>query len=150
MKLHQKIIARGILVGGLLGLLGCREGSNRELKNITVTPSPFATVPMNCESGIAMTNGDFDGDGDLDLVVGAYEPGERRAILYLLKNNGQKLSDPSPFATVSMYSESGIAMTNGDFDGDGDLDLVVGAYKLGERRAGLYRFNNDGRGNLSQ
>ena len=55
------------------------------------------------------------------------------------------------FAALPMYSESGMAMTNGDFDGDGDLDLIVGAHRRGltGETGALYFFENDGRGNFS-
>jgi len=41
-------------------------------------------------------------------------------------------------------------MTSGDFDGDGDLDLIVGARISSAYEGRLYQFNNDGKGNFSQ
>lgn len=61
----------------------------------------------------------------------------------------QTVEEPTPksyFALVDMWHDSGMTMTNGDFDGDGDLDLVVGAYK--SKYGKLYFFENDGEGNF--
>lgn len=56
------------------------------------------------------------------------------------------------FASVEMNSNSGMALTTGDFDGDGDLDLIVGAYKTDYNdpaQGALYLFLNDGKGNFT-
>ena len=63
----------------------------------------------------------------------------------------KEFAEPSHFATVPMVYNTGLAMTSGDFDGDGDLDLIVGATKIsGADEGRLYQFNNDGKGNFSQ
>jgi len=46
-----------------------------------------------------------------------------------------------------MWYETGMALANGDFDGDGDLDIIVGAGKL-DAVGRLYLFKNDGEGNF--
>jgi len=67
------------------------------------------------------------------------------------ENQTKEFAEPSHFATVPMVYNTGLAMTSGDFDGDGDLDLIVGATKIsGADEGRLYQFNNDGKGNFSQ
>ena len=42
------------------------------------------------------------------------------------------------------WGENGMALTSGDFDGDGDLDLIVSNYS-----SKLYFYENDGKGNFT-
>ena len=55
---------------------------------------------------------------------------------------------------VGIQSASDVSITSGDFDNDGDLDIVVSSFE--SKNAGqdtairLYYFKGDGKGNFSQ
>lgn len=83
--------------------------------------------------------GDFDGDGDLDLLVTGADHNSETARIYRNEGGGT-------------FSEIGADLTGvyrsssdwGDFDGDGDLDLVV----TGNFRTNIYR--NEGGGTFTE
>ena len=88
MRLYQRIIAGGIVVAGLAGLFGCKEKSSQEPEREQSVSTSFATISMRYGSGMSMTSGDFDSDGDLDLIVGANRYNSNEADLYRFKNGG--------------------------------------------------------------
>jgi hypothetical protein len=91
---------------------------------------------------------DYDGDGDYDLYavnghanpLAAVEVGEETNRLY--RNDGGRFTDVTEAAGVG-DRHYGMGLAVGDYDGDGDADLLVTNYG----RNTLYR--NDGNGSFS-
>jgi len=92
----------------------------------TGAASPFNGIDIGVYSSPAFA--DFDGDGDLDAITG-----DLHGNVFYLKNTGTtgspaftlQAGSENPFdgVNVSSYSKPSMA----DLDGDGDLDVVMGA-----------------------
>ena len=100
-------------------------------------------------SGYALTSGDFNSDGKTDLAVGAYGYSSNIGRTYIFYNDG---SIPTTAATADVIitgetasSSFGIALTSGDWNADGKIDLAVGAYGYSSNRGRIYMYTfNDG------
>lgn len=86
--------------------------------------------------------GDYDNDGDPDLVVaGTDANGNNRAVLYI-NENGMLTEDRTVNNELVKFNYGDFAW--GDYDNDGDLDLAyTGFYVRQSPTSGLYR-NDDG------
>jgi hypothetical protein len=83
-------------------------------------PGYFGTIDVG--SNCSQTLGDYDLDGDMDLLTGeiSYE------LQYFRNDRGLWREDPSVVAGLVVGQNAAPAF--GDLDGDGDLDLAVGNY----------------------
>lgn len=86
---------------------------------------------------------DYDGDGDLDLLVTRYG-----APLVLLRNDNARMFDASGVSRLERDARHATSSSWGDWDRDGDLDLAVGAWGDPEADVAggvaLWRNNGDG------
>lgn len=91
------------------------------------------------------TWGDYDNDGDLDLViVGTDASDNTTATIY--RNDGSDTFAAIRAGLTGVGNTSGSSADWGDYDGDGDLDLVITGEEegfLGERVSKIYRNNGD-------
>ena len=77
----------------------------------------------NCRSG---TSGDFDNDGDLDIIAGCtqVQEGQDRNVLLLNDGNGN-FSDAGTGILPRTGADTAAAMLTADINGDGWLDAIV-------------------------
>lgn len=95
---------------------------------------------------------DYDGDNDPDLiVVGEWMP------IKVFKNENGKLTDVSASAGLDKTNGFWRRIAAGDFDGDGDLDFIIGNQGLNsrikaspEKPAHMYINDFDGNGTAEQ
>jgi hypothetical protein len=92
---------------------------------------------------------DVDGDGDLDLFLSGSSGGSRIAAVYMNEGSSFRILDDNnnDGNTDGLVGTTGGSSDWGDYDGDGDLDLVITGNDGDGPSAALYR--NDGTGSFS-
>lgn len=123
--------------------VGNYEQPNRLYRNdSTATAITLTLVWSSTESDFtySVAWGDLDGDNRLDLAVGNIQVNEQGYIpqpLRIYHNNGGNLATSASWSSGNLNRARSVAW--GDYDGDGDLDLMVGNFSDSNA---LYRNDN--------
>lgn len=84
----------------------------------------------------ALAWGDYDNDGDLDLVIAGLAPApDNEYVTRLYRNDGGTMSDVG--VGVPGFAEASVAW--GDYDRDGDLDLLISGILCSFPATRIYR-----------
>ncbi|MFN2272298.1 MAG: FG-GAP repeat domain-containing protein [Anaerolineae bacterium] len=86
--------------------------------------------------------GDYDNDGDLDILLGGWASGG--PVTEVWRNNG---GDDFSLASADPTAIFGGSVAWGDYDDDGDLDILLAAGSLGGETTEVWR--NDGGGTFT-
>ena len=126
------------MVGVAYGLIDGLDYVNGQTFDLS-TPGMIGDPGMNNYYGQALADGDFNGDGYVDLAVGvpgkAYTPATNTGIVSILYGSSSGYSgsssqymDQAQFGinTPETGDRFGAALAAGDFNGDGYDDLAVG------------------------
>lgn len=147
------------LYGGTLGALAWGDYDNDGDQDLFLTGSTATLVYRNDGAGggsnwnfsqvlssitpVSKSDGawgDYDNDGDLDLVV-AGEQGANAPLTRLYRNDHGTFVNSG--ASLINVTEASVAW--GDYDNDGDLDLAItGIDAIGHRQFRLYQNNGGG------
>ncbi len=88
--------------------------------------------------GLHVAAGELDGDGVAEVVVAPDQGGSARVRVLRLAADGSLSSTADFFAIEDANFRGGASVAVGDFDGDGRLDLAVGAGAGGGPRVAVY------------
>ncbi|WP_226389509.1 FG-GAP-like repeat-containing protein, partial [Penaeicola halotolerans] len=82
--------------------------------------------------------GDYDGDGDLDILLTGFSASSRISQVY--RNDG---GDNFTAISAGLEGVSFSSVAWGDYDGDGDLDILLTGQAASGRISRVYRNNGD-------
>jgi hypothetical protein len=124
-------------------------GGNRTPNHLYRNDGNLTFVEIGASAGLDVTHrgsgpafGDIDGDGDLDLFVGAVDGDPH----YLFENRGGTFVDVTADSGITLVATVTVAATFGDYDQDGDLDLFLSHWAVDATPGSesLWRNNGDG------
>src|SRR5262245_3991273 len=138
MEKAVRIIALvGSLFGVILGLCSAQDGKPAAIPQPLRKFDRVLVLEDSGETSAALSLGDLDGDGDLDIVLstGRHWPSPLRVYF----NDGKGRFPVTQKVGERDYKSYGVPLA--DLNGDGHLDLVVGT-DLGDAKP---YFLNDGK-----
>jgi len=107
------------------------------IKTGQFTDQTEITLPGVCYSSVAW--GDYDNDGDLDILLTGFSG--TTAISKVYRNNGNNtFSEQSGISLTGVYCSS---VAWGDYDNDGDLDILMTGHTGSSKISKVYRNNGN-------
>ncbi|RNC83310.1 MAG: T9SS C-terminal target domain-containing protein [Balneola sp.] len=125
-----------------------QESASSNTVNVT---TPSFIIADGSISGLTAAYGsdaetaDFDGDGDLDIVLAGYNNGTVGGV-YLNDGTG---AFATPIALPTFYWDDNSRFDPADYDGDGDIDLASTYRNSGDGSKSVFILNNNGSGSFS-
>jgi FG-GAP-like repeat len=104
---------------------------------VTVSPVPIAEL-----AGTSVAWGDYDNDGDLDIILSGSTSGGINHQTKIYKNNGGNVFIEQNIMPVALPGVGVGAAVWGDFDRDKDLDILITGLTNNDGITKLYRNNN--------
>jgi hypothetical protein len=119
------------------------EGQNegvRPLHRLHAAQETGETNTAGAQFGASLASADLDGDGKWEVLVGAPGKGTGRVYIYSGDSLGTSIV-PSHIQVLAPTGENsgvryGAAITTGDFNYDGKIDIAVGAPRAGTQSSG--------------
>jgi len=122
-------------------LAGLRSGTGRQsriYRNTNGTFSNILTADLTNVSSAAVDWGDYDNDGDLDVLLTGFSGSGR--ISHVYENNGDQTF--TEIAVLTVGAGSGGAAW-GDYDNDGDLDIALNGFTGAVNASRIFRNNGN-------
>ena len=126
------------LIGLLAGVMTSYAGLADGIRFVAVQPETFSDP-----GGQSNAWGDYDNDGDLDLIVLF-----RDAPVRLYRNTADGFEDVAPGSGLPTDGANPRSVAWGDYDGDGDLDVYIGY--SGRQPPANRLFRNDSSGDAAR
>jgi formylmethanofuran dehydrogenase subunit C len=106
--------------------------------DVIITGEPSSNLSYSLASG------DFNSDGKTDLAVGAYGYASSRGKAYIFYSQNGQVNTNQSIVGETTSNDFGAALTTGDFNADGRIDLAVGAIGYSTETGRVYLFYGDG------
>ncbi|OFY66036.1 MAG: hypothetical protein A2V64_03260 [Bacteroidetes bacterium RBG_13_43_22] len=120
--LDQQISSRTVENESLLDVLKYTDAT--EAAGLNIIPGFSEGEHIEYKNFTNITSGDFDGDGDVDLYAGSFDPVTSKYRCYLFRNDMGKFQEVSEQAGINPSGIESNAIF-ADYNNDGFLDLFI-------------------------